>query len=190
MSATILNSRFIVVPGWKNSGPLHWQSSWANSLPNVSRVYQENWQEPQLEKWLEGLNNAIEASTTPAILIAHSLGCITATHWVKRNLKSGRVKGLFLVAPADIERANAPKEISQFAPILKERIPVPTHVIASTNDPFCQLDRAKTFAKHWEASLTILPDAFHINAESGHQTWNEGKVLLYRFTEEVSRLVA
>jgi predicted alpha/beta hydrolase family esterase len=51
-------------------------------------------------------------------------------------------------------------------------------VVASTNDPFARLDRAKTFATAWGSELVILESAGHINAASGHGPWPEGERLL------------
>ena len=40
---------YLIVPGLNNSGPKHWQSFWAKSLPNAVRVEQRSWDKPQKE---------------------------------------------------------------------------------------------------------------------------------------------
>lgn len=35
--------RRLVVPGWNNSGPTHWQSRWQDLAPDLVRVEQEDW---------------------------------------------------------------------------------------------------------------------------------------------------
>jgi len=51
-------------------------------------------------------------------------------------------------------------------------------VVASTNDPFATLDRAKTFTGAWGSELVLVESADHINAASGHGPWPEGERLL------------
>jgi predicted alpha/beta hydrolase family esterase len=50
--------------------------------------------------------------------------------------------------------------------------------IASTNDPFATLERAKAFAAAWGSELVILESAGHINAASGYGPWPQGEGLL------------
>ena len=69
--------RYLIVPGWQGSSDDHWQTHWQNSLPNGARVEQADWLTPRREDWIAALAEAIAADSTPVILIAHSLGCIT-----------------------------------------------------------------------------------------------------------------
>lgn len=41
----------IIVPGWRDSGPGHWQSLWAEQLPNAVRVQQDDWFNPTRQAW-------------------------------------------------------------------------------------------------------------------------------------------
>ena len=36
----------VIVPGWRNSGPGHWQTLWAQRLPVARRVEQDDWAKP------------------------------------------------------------------------------------------------------------------------------------------------
>ncbi|MEY2683344.1 MAG: hypothetical protein RJA09_488, partial [Pseudomonadota bacterium] len=36
----------VIVPGWRDSGPGHWQTLWTDTLPRVRRVVQDNWVSP------------------------------------------------------------------------------------------------------------------------------------------------
>ena len=38
--------RIVIVPGWRNSGPGHWQSLWAEQLEGAVRVQQQDWLVP------------------------------------------------------------------------------------------------------------------------------------------------
>lgn len=73
--------RYLIVPGWQGSPEDHWQTHWQHSLPNSARVEQADWLTPRREDWVAALAEAIAADSTPVILIAHSLGCITVAHW-------------------------------------------------------------------------------------------------------------
>ena len=98
--------RYLIVPGWQGSPDDHWQSHWQNSLPNSARVEQADWLTPRREDWVAALAEAIAADSTPVILIAHSLGCITVAHWAATAPSQflRQVRGALLVAPADVER--------------------------------------------------------------------------------------
>src|SRR5688572_17787389 len=74
----------VLVPGWNDSGPGHWQSVWEALLPETLRVQQKNWKEPLLEDWLMGLKATIRRANTPVVLVGHSLGCILLAHYFAR----------------------------------------------------------------------------------------------------------
>ncbi|THU34947.1 hypothetical protein FAM09_23445 [Niastella caeni] len=44
-------------------------------------MQQDDWEVPVKNQWVEKLDKTIKEIDTPTILIAHSLGCITAVHW-------------------------------------------------------------------------------------------------------------
>ena len=50
--------------------------------------------------------------------------------------------------------------------------------MASDNDPYCRLERARLFAEHWGSRLVVVPGAGHINADSGLGDWPQGLKLL------------
>ena len=45
----------LIVPGWRDSGPGHWQSLWAEQVPGARRVHQDNWVSPTREAWVDSL---------------------------------------------------------------------------------------------------------------------------------------
>lgn len=177
-------ARVLIVPGWRDSGADHWQTHWQDRL-GAQRVQQPDWESPRCADWVAGLDHAARAQPGPVILVAHSLGCVTIAHWV---LQAGRaehvrafVRGALLVAPADVERPDAPEPLLDFAPVPRVRLPFPALVVASSNDPYCSFDRAARFARDWGAGLFSLGDAGHVNAASGHQRWIEGLSLMQPF---------
>jgi predicted alpha/beta hydrolase family esterase len=61
-----------------------------------------------------------------------------------------RVRGAFLVAPADVERPGlVPGLDLPFAPIPRDPLPFPSILVASRADPYCAYDRAEDFAYAW-----------------------------------------
>src|SRR5690554_6208840 len=102
---TATEVRYLIVPGWNGSPADHWQSHWQRVLPDCSRVQQENWSMPQRAAWVAQLEQQIATEQRPVVLIAHSLGCITVSHWAAQASPSllARVRGALLVAPADVE---------------------------------------------------------------------------------------
>lgn len=168
---------YVIQPGWQNSGPEHWQSHWQSQLTPSSRVAQQDWLQPNLNDWVAAFDAHIRAIDAPIIILAHSLGCLTVAHWAAQH-DTAKIDHAFLVAPADVERPNAPAAIQHFAPIPLTTLPFPATVVASDNDPYCELGRAQWFAKHWGASLHILRGAGHINTESGYGEWADGLAML------------
>ncbi|VCU68995.1 Alpha/beta hydrolase family protein [Pigmentiphaga humi] len=166
----------LIIPGWNNSGPGHWQSLWESELPRAQRVQQHDWNIPTPHEWVAALSAAIDAAPRPPLLIAHSLGCITICHLPSRI--SEKVAGALLVAPADVERDGAPAPLRAFCPIPMQTLPFPSVVVASTDDPYCRLERASGFAQAWGSRLEILANAGHINADSGYGAWPEGLKML------------
>lgn len=162
----------IIVPGWKNSGPEHWQSRWASSLPHAVRVEQRDWENPSPSEWISTLAAQVDQARSPVLLIAHSLGClISASLPVPLRAK---VAGALLVAPADVERLDAPACLRAFAPISRQSLPFQSVVVASDDDPYCRLERARAFAQDWGSRVVVLSGAGHINADSGLADWPQG----------------
>ena len=174
--------RYLIVPGWQGSPEDHWQTHWQNSLPNSTRVEQADWLKPRREDWVGELQRSIAADSTPVILIAHSLGCVTVAHWARlAPLESLRqVRGALLVAPADVERPNCSPALRNFAPIPKDLLPFPTQIVTSDNDAAVSTQRAMDMARDWGADMSVLGEAGHINVKSGHRRWEQGFAYLYR----------
>jgi predicted alpha/beta hydrolase family esterase len=51
-------------------------------------------------------------------------------------------------------------------------------VVASSNDIWVSLNRAKFFADNWGSEVINMGDAVHINTTSGHTNWEEGLTIL------------
>lgn len=181
--------RYLIVPGWQGSTDEHWQSHWQRSLPNSARVEQADWLNPKREDWVAELQRSIASDPRPTILIAHSLGCITVAHWAAQAPVESlrRVRAALLVAPADVERANCPPALQNFAPIPQHSLPFPSQLVGSDNDTAASAARAIEMARDWGSDVAILSGAGHINLKSGHQRWEQGFAYLYRLQSRIEQ---
>lgn len=150
---------------------------WESSDPAFLRVVQRDWENPELAEWLETLHRYIAGFGAAPVLVAHSLACSLVAHWVKRF--GHGVKAALMVSPSDVDSpARTPAEVRSFSPIPLVRFPFPSIVVASTNDPYVELERAELFAQSWGSRFVAVSQAGHINASSGLGEWLEGKNLL------------
>jgi predicted alpha/beta hydrolase family esterase len=167
----------LVLPGYGDSGPGHWQSRWEVADPRFRRVAQRDWFEPKLEDWMAALDREVSACPRPPVLAAHSLGCVLVAHWVQRT--GGRVAGALLVAPADADAlALVLEAVESFRPVPLVRLPFPSIVVASDDDAYVPRERAEAFARAWGSRFVGLTGIGHINSDSDLGDWPEGRALL------------
>ena len=172
--------RFIIVPGWRDSGPGHWQSLWAERLDDAVRVRQDDWITPSRQAWVASIARTILLQTEPVVIVAHSLGCIATTHLPADA--AARIQGALLVAPADPERRSI---LSDFAPVPARKLPYRSVMVASSNDPYCPVRLAGAYARAWGSEFVRIQDGGHINIESGHGEWPLGAALLQSLAGDV-----
>jgi len=182
--APMTTPTILIVPGWRDSGPGHWQSLWAERMQGARRVMQDDWITPNRGAWVARLEQSVLSSAEPVILAAHSLGCIAAAHL--GDEAAARVRGALLVAPADPERRAV---LNDFAPVPFARLPYRSIVVASSNDPFCPARRASSYARAWGSEFVRMQNAGHINIESGHGDWPLGLALLQSLADEPTPLM-
>ncbi|MGJ7487997.1 RBBP9/YdeN family alpha/beta hydrolase [Variovorax sp. LT2P21] len=180
-----MTHRVVIVPGWRDSGPGHWQSLWAEGLDGAVRVEQDDWVSPRRASWVRAIGDLILAQDAPVVVAAHSLGCIATTHLPPDVV--ARIAGALLVAPADPERRAA---LNDFAPVPYSALPYRSVVVASSNDPFCPVRLAGAYARAWGSEFVRMQNAGHINVDSGHGDWPLGLALLQSLTETPSQLLA
>ena len=165
--------KVLILYGWHGSDAPHWQAwlkeelekdSFEVSFPQLSDNLT-----PHRDTWIE---EAVEAFHTlqPDIVITHSMGNTLWFHLCNKNLINS-VENLLLVAPprdlSDYE------EVQSFFPIEK-----PTNLytgeclmVCSDNDPYMNLEESKKLSKDLGCDLKVLPDAGHINSDSGYGPW-------------------
>ncbi len=192
-----VNMHYILLPGWQNSAPDHWQSRWEAQL-GYQRVIQHDWMHPLRGDWITRLEdyvllidehsarqirrlpaqNTLKKEEKNIIFIAHSLGCHLVAAWAALSKQKHRIKGALLVAPPDAQRGDFPQGMKSWRHPVLQPLPFPSICVISSNDPFCHLLQGKAMAAAWGSELFELGDKGHINAESGLLDWPQGKALI------------
>lgn len=206
----ISEADILIVPGWSSSGADHWQSRWEKNIKTARRVEQADWYRPNKNAWVARLVEEVAQSVRPVVLVAHSLGVITVAHAAQKlaRLPGNAVAGAFLVAPADVDNAHGwpvtegwtfeadPARDAAvahhqggdgggFAPIPLAKLPFPSALIASSNDPYCSAGRAKLLAAAWGSALIESGEVGHINTTSGHGPWPDGLLAFGMFMQRL-----
>lgn len=175
----------LIVPGYDNSGPDHWQTRWEAQLSTARRVEQANWLEPDREAWASRIVEEVERAVRPVVLVAHSLGVVAVAYAAPR-LRGEKVRGAFLVGLPDVEDPSFALDAEKsFAPIPREPLPFPSVLVASRNDPYCSYEKAEDVSYAWGAAFVDAGESGHMNTASGHGPWPEG---LMRFAGFLKRL--
>ena len=175
----------LLLPGWQNSGPDHWQSLWEAQYGYL-RVEQHDWMRPLRGDWAARLEEVLlEHAAASAqhgregvVLVAHSLGCLLVAAWAAHSRNTHLVKAALLVAPGDPEREELGGMLSTWSPIGLQALPFKSQLLGSHNDPYCSFERAQFFASAWGAEFVDCGQRGHINADSGLGLWPDGHARL------------
>ena len=194
----------LILPGWLNSGPAHWQSRW-QAAHGYARVEQHDWARPLRGDWIARLEDVVlaQARGEPITLVAHSLGCLLVAAWAALSPNTHRVRCAFLVAPCDVALEALRPVLPSWKPIAahpaaepnppmqpdalrestsqgptSQKLPFKSLLLASHTDPYCSFARAQALATSWGSTLIDCGARGHLNADSGLGDWPEGHALL------------
>lgn len=168
----------LIVPGFRGSGPDHWQTWLETRLPNCTRISGINWNQPVLAQWAGRLRDVLAQAPQPLRIVAHSFGCLAAV--IAAADRPEQISQLILVAPADAERFDCmglkpalalTTDRFSLSHVLPRSLHVRGLLVASRNDPWLTYEKAATLAQHWSLDLHDAGHAGHINAESGYGPW-------------------
>jgi len=153
--------RLLIIPGLRDSGATHWQSWLQQQYRDARRVVQRDFSSPDLQRWADRIQTTLEqAGPGPWIAVAHSFGCLALVrHLAERS--DSPIQQALLVAPAEPDKFG----LAELLP--HQRLPIPTTVIASQNDPWMSAASALRWAGRWGSSFSNLGAVGHINSESG-----------------------
>jgi predicted alpha/beta hydrolase family esterase len=167
----------LIVPGLRDHAADHWQTHLAARLPKARTVPPLEHDKLSCAARVQAIDRELSAIDGPVIAVAHSAGCMMLAHWAATRSRH-RLHGALLATPADLETpmpAGYPAvEVLRdngWLPIPRRRLPFPSLVAASTNDPLARLQRVAGFAQDWGSRWLDLGDVGHLNPASGHGEW-------------------
>ncbi|HEY0962443.1 MAG TPA: alpha/beta hydrolase [Pseudomonadales bacterium] len=181
----VRDATLLIVPGYKGSGPDHWQSWLEQQVPGATRVVGIDWNAPILAQWAGRVRDTLARTTQPIRVVAHSFGCLAAV--VAAADRPECVADLVLVAPADPARfdfVGLRPESSHAKPLsLCDALPlrdlgVNGCLVASRNDTWLEFGKARELAGAWGLGFHDAGAKGHINEEAGFGAWPEFVQLL------------
>lgn len=180
---TTLEPTVVIVPGLRDHVPEHWQTLLAAKLDRVRTVPPLERDKVSLAARIAALDAVLAEVEGPVVLVAHSAGVMIAVQWAQNPTRP--IMGALLAAPGDVERP-FPKEYPQleefeangWLPIPRRRLPFPSIVAASTNDPVGDRRRIAGMAECWGSRLVDLGDVGNLNPASGYGDWPQAMDLI------------
>lgn len=166
----------LIVPGLRDAVAEHWQTLLERKLPDVRSVPPMGRSDLGCAARVEAIERAAQAIAGPIVIVAHSGGCIMVAHWARRTQRA--VQGALLATPPDFDQAMpsgyptlAELDAGGWLPMPSERLPFPSIVAASRNDPLGRFERVADLARAWGSRLVDLGKVGHLNPASGFGEW-------------------
>jgi predicted alpha/beta hydrolase family esterase len=166
----------LIVPGLRDHVAEHWQTVLATRLRRVRSVPPQGRTDLSCSARSAAIEHEAQAVEGPLLVVAHSGGVVMLAHWAQRTRRP--VLGALLATPPDFERPMpegyptlAELEASGWLPVPRRRLPFPSLVAASRNDPLGAYDRVAGLARDWGSRLVDLGEVGHLNPASGFGEW-------------------
>jgi serine hydrolase len=182
-------STVLIVPGLRDRTDKHWQPllgtklMWSRPVRSVAPGGRENL---DLAGRVEAIQDALESIEGRVTIVAHSAGVLMLAHWAQLYRRAD-VVGALLATPADLETPMpegyptlAALQKHGWLPMPRTRLPFPSIVAASNNDPLASLPRVEKLARDWGSELVRLGDVGHLNPASGFGEWPLAEELIAR----------
>jgi predicted alpha/beta hydrolase family esterase len=171
----------LIVPGLHGSCAYHWQTWLEDRLPLARRVLQADWDKADIGQWADVLEKAILLQSDRVLLIAHSFGCLASVAAASRS--ASRIAGALLVAPSDTQRFAIDERL------VHAKLPFPSTLVASRNDPWMSFPRAQLWAECWGSRFVDVGHKGHINVASGYGPWPDVLPLIAELSGNADVLV-
>jgi predicted alpha/beta hydrolase family esterase len=173
----------LIVPGLRDHVPEHWQTLLEAKLPRVASVPRRSEEKLSCARWVAALDDSLARIDGPVILVAHSAGVIIVAHWARQQQRS--IHGALLATPPDFESPlpegyptlDALRE-NGWLPTPRERLPFPSIVAASRNDPLGSYESIADLASAWGSRLVDLGEVGHLNPAAGYGEWPDAEELI------------
>jgi predicted alpha/beta hydrolase family esterase len=175
----------LIVPGLRDHQEAHWQTRLARALPRVTTVAAMGRDDLDCQARVTAIERAARQVEGPLVIVAHSGGCIMVAHWARQTRRA--VQGALLAVPPDFETPmpeGYPVLEALYAggwlPVPRGRLPFPSIVAASRDDPLADYRRTATLAQDWGSELVDLGQVGHLNPASGYGPWPAAHALIAR----------
>lgn len=184
----------VIVPGLRDHDAEHWQTLLADRLDDAHIVAPVADAGLRLAPRIQALDEALHTVDGPVVLVAHSAGCVITAHWSLAPTRP--VLGALLATPADLESplpAGYPDiddlHAAGWTPLPRHRLPFPSVVAASRNDPLAAFSRTADLAADWGARLVDVGEVGHLNPAAGFGPWPQAEELLHQLIGHVDPAV-
>lgn len=181
----------LIVPGLRDAVAQHWQTLLearlraagrpVASVPPMGRV------ELDCAAKVAAIERVAMGVNGPIVIVAHSGGCVMAAHWALQTKRA--VQGALLAAPPDFEQPMpegyptlAQLDAAGWLPVPRQRLPFPSIVGASRDDPLAAYDRVVELAAAWGSELVDLGEVGHLNPASGYGEWPRADEFIARLS--------
>lgn len=173
---TFATPTVLIVPGLRDHVADHWQTLLENALPGSRSVAPLEHDKLSCAARVAALDSALARIDGPVVLVAHSAGVMIVVHWAQRHRRE--IAGALLATPPDFEAPMPDGYPTQEAlrqngwlPTPRAKLPFPSIVAASTNDPLARLERVTGLANDWGSKLVNLGAVGHLNPAAGYGEW-------------------
>lgn len=175
-----MKRNIVIIHGLNGSPKGHWQYILNKQLKSINdRVFFPQFSnniKPNLELWLQELNDLFEEIEGEINIVAHSMGVILLLHYLQKYTRS--FNNVLLVAPPSNDFLINNKNTDTFAnfPLnpkdFEEKVKN-TLLVASNNDIYCKEGAVNLFGHKLSIETLLLADSYgHINIDSGHGKWD------------------
>ncbi len=186
----MMPTTIVFMPGLRDRVADHWQTLLAAEIPGARTVPPLEQNKLSLAARVAALQTMLADLDGPALLVAHSAGVMITVQWaLSAQALRGQVHvaGALLVTPPDITSSLPPgyptlEALSDggWLPIPRGRLPFPSLVAASSDDPLAAHERVVGMARDWGSDVIELGAVGHLNPASGFGPWPRGHALIER----------
>lgn len=184
---TFATPTILIVPGLRDHVADHWQTLLENALPGSRSVAPLEHDKLSCAARVAALDSALARIEGPVVLVAHSAGVMIVVHWAQRHRRE--IAGALLATPPDFEAPMPDGYPTQDAlrqngwlPAPRAKLPFPSMVAASTNDPLARFDRVSELANDWGSQLVNLGAVGHLNPAAGYGEWPRAQEFIDELT--------
>lgn len=173
----------LIVPGLRDHVAEHWQTLLEARLPNARSVPPLEHDKLSCAARVQALDESLAAIDGSVILVAHSAGVMITAHWAR--IYDRPIHGALLATPADLESPMPPGyptvdtlRENGWLPMPRTRLPFPSILASSDNDPLCSKERAAELAGLWGSRVVDLGGVGHLNPAAGYGPWPMAEALI------------